>query len=161
MNIAQTNCPGQQGPPMTISRHNQVKPEEPGWYHTVSGCVRRARLCGFTRRPASPSSTASSGFRRGSPTSNRCPLISPPTASWTGRSVREGKPGAIPNDLAPMLERLEIDTDQWCREMTGLKHRLGTAIGRAAELAAEAARRGTQRVVSALKVPIEAKPATV
>ena len=80
---------------------------------------------------------------------------------WTGRSVREGKPGAIPNDLAPILERLEIDTNQWCREMTGLTRRIGTAIGRAADLAAEAARRGTQRVVSALKIPIRAEPATV
>ena len=45
--------------------------------------------------------------------------------------------------------------------MTGLKRRIGTAIGRAADLMAEAARRGTQRVVSALKIPIRAEPATV
>ena len=32
---------------MTIARHNQINPEEPGWYHTISRCVRRARLCGF------------------------------------------------------------------------------------------------------------------
>ena len=35
---------------MTIARHKQINPEEPGWYHTVSRCVRRARrarLCGF------------------------------------------------------------------------------------------------------------------
>ena len=75
--------------------------------------------------------------------------------------MREGKPGAIPNDLAPILERLEIDTDQWCREITGLNRRIGTAIGRAADLVAEAARRRTQRVVSALKVPFRAEPATV
>ena len=80
---------------------------------------------------------------------------------WTGRSVREEKPGAIPADLAPILERLEIDTNQWCREMTGLRRRIGTAIGRAADLAAEAARRGTQRVISALNVPIRAEPPTV
>ena len=75
--------------------------------------------------------------------------------------MREGKPGAIPNDLAPILERLEIDSDQWCREMTRLKRRIGTAIGRAADLVAKASRRGTRRVVSALKVPIGAEPATV
>ena len=45
--------------------------------------------------------------------------------------------------------------------MTGLKRRIGTAIGKAADLAAEAARRGTERVISALKVPITGEPATV
>ena len=54
-----------------------------------------------------------------------------------------------------------IVATEWCREMTGLKRRIGTAIGGAANLAAEAARRGTQRVLSALKVPIRAEPATV
>ncbi len=32
---------------------------------------------------------------------------------WTGRHVREGKPGAIPHHLAPILTRLEIDCENW------------------------------------------------
>ncbi len=32
---------------------------------------------------------------------------------WTGRKVVEGKKGSIPGHLAPILERLEIDGDQW------------------------------------------------
>ena len=47
------------------------------------------------------------------------------------------------------------------KRLADLERRIGIAIGKAAELTAEAARRGTQRVVSALKVPIGAEPATV
>ena len=32
---------------------------------------------------------------------------------WTGRQVREDKRGAIPAHLAPILVRLEIDTNRW------------------------------------------------
>lgn len=32
---------------------------------------------------------------------------------WTGRCVKEGKKGAIPVDLLPVLERLELDTQEW------------------------------------------------
>jgi hypothetical protein len=32
---------------------------------------------------------------------------------WTGRQVRLDKRGAIPQDLAPILERMAIETDQW------------------------------------------------
>ena len=80
---------------------------------------------------------------------------------WTSRSGRDGKPGSLPTDLTPILERLEIDSNQWYRETTDLKRRIGTAVGRAADLAAEAARRGTQRVISAFQVSIGAEPATV
>jgi hypothetical protein len=32
---------------------------------------------------------------------------------WTGRQVKEGKPGKIPGHLANILERLEIEADSW------------------------------------------------
>jgi hypothetical protein len=32
---------------------------------------------------------------------------------WTGRHLREDKAGAIPADLAPVLERLELDVENW------------------------------------------------
>ena len=32
---------------------------------------------------------------------------------WTGRMVRKGKRGAVPEHLSPILERLDIRTDRW------------------------------------------------
>jgi len=32
---------------------------------------------------------------------------------WTGRQLRAGKPGAIPDHLAPILKRLDIDCQNW------------------------------------------------
>ena len=32
---------------------------------------------------------------------------------WTGRKVVEGKKGSIPEHLAPILERLDVDGEQW------------------------------------------------
>ncbi len=32
---------------MTTARHRFVDPEEPGFYHCISRCMRRAQLCGF------------------------------------------------------------------------------------------------------------------
>ena len=37
---------------------------------------------------------------------------------WTGRCIREDKPGAIANDLPPILDRLQITTESW-RSLTG------------------------------------------
>jgi REP element-mobilizing transposase RayT len=34
---------------------------------------------------------------------------------WTGRQIAAGKAGAIPGHLAPILERLEINRDEWLR----------------------------------------------
>jgi hypothetical protein len=32
---------------------------------------------------------------------------------WTGRAILENKRGFIPNDCPPILQRLEIDKQQW------------------------------------------------
>lgn len=32
---------------------------------------------------------------------------------WTGRQLRLGKRGSIPSNLAPILERLQINSDVW------------------------------------------------
>jgi len=59
-----------------------------------------------------------------------------------GRIVRGDKTGAIPDDLRPLLERLELDVDIWLHAVTGHARRLwGTTVGRAKGLAAEAIRR--------------------
>jgi REP element-mobilizing transposase RayT len=38
---------------------------------------------------------------------------------WTGRALREGKKGAIPSDLAPILERIGLNPDAW---VTSVRH---------------------------------------
>jgi len=32
---------------------------------------------------------------------------------WTGRNIVEGKKGSIPRDLAPLLDRMELNTENW------------------------------------------------
>jgi len=43
---------------------------------------------------------------------------------WTGRQFREGKRGAIPSDLAPILERLQIGGEPGWLELMGPFSRL-------------------------------------
>ena len=47
---------------------------------------------------------------------------------WTGRQVRSDKPGAIPAELAPIMDRMKIRTDVW----TELIRRFGTLFKRSA-----------------------------
>jgi hypothetical protein len=65
----------------------------------------------------------------------------------SGRVVRSDKPGAIPPDLAPVLERLGVDATRLTTEVQGLGRRFGSVLGGAPQCAAEAARRGTRWVV--------------
>jgi hypothetical protein len=69
---------------------------------------------------------------------------------WTGRQIRADKCGAIPPDLAPILQRLDLEPDRWLRQMQSERGLLGSAIGRAAHLAAEAARRNAHRLRNAM-----------
>ena len=61
---------------------------------------------------------------------------------WTGRQIRLGKRGAIPQHLDGILERIGLDSSTWCE----LVHRFGRVFKRAAgtaeSMAAEATRRG-------------------
>ena len=54
---------------------------------------------------------------------------------WTGRQVRGDKTGAIPADLAPVLERLQINRDQWVETVTTFDIRFGHVLGRVEQLA--------------------------
>ena len=60
----------------------------------------------------------------------------------TGRVLIGGKRGAIPAELAPILQRLDIDLDNWLNCMFGYRQFLGAAVGRWASRATEAGRRG-------------------
>jgi hypothetical protein len=61
---------------------------------------------------------------------------------WTGRQIRTGKRGAIPAQLAPILERLGLDAAGWCDLVTQFGKLFKRAAGTADSLSREAARRG-------------------
>jgi hypothetical protein len=48
----------------------------------------------------------------------------------TRRAIREGKSGAIPSNLAPILERLNIDSKAWLDSVKNYSKNYNTAIGR-------------------------------
>ncbi|MET0026039.1 MAG: transposase [Candidatus Thiodiazotropha sp.] len=50
---------------------------------------------------------------------------------WTGRILREDKRGAIPQDLPPILERLQIDPQHWCYMTCHFESRFKGLVGTA------------------------------
>ena len=61
---------------------------------------------------------------------------------WTGRQLVPGKAGAIPAHLAPILERLGVRADRWIETVTKFGRSFGHVVGRAAAVAAHAAKLG-------------------
>ena len=61
---------------------------------------------------------------------------------WTGRQVRRDKRGAIPSDLAPLLERLQLSRETWVETVQHFGKWFHRAAGRPESLAKEASRRG-------------------
>ncbi len=107
-------CSGWLSPLEINERSDPVGPD-------ASGCGRRASLKGFL-------SISLTRYLE--------------LLDWTGRQLRSGKRGAIPNHLAPILSRLGIDTDGWC-DLVGKFGRLfKRAAGGADALSREADRRG-------------------
>jgi hypothetical protein len=48
---------------------------------------------------------------------------------WTGRQLRGGKAGRIPEPIPPILERLTLDASDWMDEMTHFGHWYHRAAG--------------------------------
>jgi hypothetical protein len=48
---------------------------------------------------------------------------------WAGRAIREDKSGAIPLELAPILERLNIDPEAWLDGVKNYGKNYNTVIG--------------------------------
>ena len=67
-----------------------------------------------------------------------------PRLDWTGRQLRSDKWGAIPDHLAPLLDRLHIDVAGWPAVVRDFPRLFRFAAGRAESLAREARRRGRQ-----------------
>jgi len=61
---------------------------------------------------------------------------------WTGRQVRRDKRGAIPGELAPILERLGMSAEFWVDTVANFGRWFHRAAGRVSLLADEAARAG-------------------
>jgi REP element-mobilizing transposase RayT len=55
---------------------------------------------------------------------------------WTGRAIREDKRGAIPESLAPILARLNIETDNWLETVCRLEGRIHRVLGPAEQVRA-------------------------
>jgi hypothetical protein len=62
----------------------------------------------------------------------------------TGRLVRQGKPGVIPGQLAPILERFGLDTKHWVETVTNYGSWFWRMVGRV-EAMMEAARKANRR----------------
>ena len=63
---------------------------------------------------------------------------------WTGRQIRDDKPGAIPADLAPILARLKLSDDGWLKLMKGFSRMFPRAAGRPQSLQREREQLGCQ-----------------
>ena len=48
---------------------------------------------------------------------------------WTGRAIREDKKGAIPSDLAPILERIGLNPDAWLKSISHYNRNYFSALG--------------------------------
>jgi REP element-mobilizing transposase RayT len=48
---------------------------------------------------------------------------------WTGRAIREDKKGAIPNDLAPILERIGLNADAWLKSVSHYSKNYYSVLG--------------------------------
>ena len=65
---------------------------------------------------------------------------------WTGRQPRADKPGVIPQDLAPVLERLQLSGDGWLNLVCDFRRKFRRAAGTPASLTKEAAKRGCRKM---------------
>ncbi len=63
---------------------------------------------------------------------------------WTGRELRRDKRGAIPDDLAPILDRLGVDRSNWVQTVRDFGRMFKQAAGRARSLV-QAAPRSSRR----------------
>jgi hypothetical protein len=61
---------------------------------------------------------------------------------WAGREVREGKRGAIPEELAPILERLGIESGEVSETVREFPRRFPRFAGRVDQIRARAAEVG-------------------
>jgi hypothetical protein len=64
---------------------------------------------------------------------------------WTGRILRDDKRGAIPNELPPILERVQIDPKYWLYMARHFESRFKGLVGTAYRLKAACQSLGYRR----------------
>ena len=85
--------------------------------------------------------TAWSSWRRSSVSISLLELL-----DWTGRELRGGKRGSIPDHLSPILQRIGLDAFGWCDLVKRFGRTFKRVAGTAEHLAEEAKCRGLQWV---------------
>ncbi len=88
--------------------------------------------------------TALSAARSGDRTSGRAFGARCEPLDWTGRQLRAGSRGMIPDPLAPILERLGVNGDGWLETVRHFGRWFKRAAGRGDSLVALAMRSGGQ-----------------
>jgi hypothetical protein len=61
---------------------------------------------------------------------------------WTGRKLAAGKSGTIPNELAPILQRLSIHPSAWLDAIESFDKKFGKVVASVAGMAKKAAATG-------------------
>ena len=69
---------------------------------------------------------------------------------WTGRQVRTDKKGSIPSNLAPILQRLQINSDNWLETISEFDSRFTHVVGRVESMSKAAVRMGQCRLAELL-----------
>ena len=67
---------------------------------------------------------------------------------WTGRQIRSDKRGAMPQNLAPLFERLGISTELWVDCVVNFRKWFRSSVGRPKAMEASADARGQNRAIS-------------
>ena len=127
----------------TYARRQIVAEDRVGVYHCIARCVQRAFLCGIdpytgqdfshrkkwildrARELAGLFAVEVCGY---SVMSNLMLL------DWTGRELRADKRGAIPEHLAPIVERLGLNQSNWVETVRGFGRLFKQAAGRSSSL---------------------------
>jgi hypothetical protein len=152
-------------------RSQIVSADEVGVYHCVARCVRRAFLCGLDVESGHDYEHRKEWIRERleelaavfaidicgyAVMSNHIHLVlrvRPDLArewsfeyltllEWTGRQLRAGKRGTIPDQIAPILERLGDIGEGWVETVRQFGRRFKTAAGRRESLVSLAVHRG-------------------
>jgi putative transposase len=107
---------------------------EAGLAPSASFAPISAAPCRVASRPRLPARASDQGFLP-IETSKYIMLL-----DWTGRELRRDKRGAIPDNLAPILDRLGLDRRNWVNTVRDFGRMFRQAAGRASSLARAAPR---------------------
>ncbi|HQZ69433.1 MAG TPA: hypothetical protein PLY87_30315, partial [Planctomycetaceae bacterium] len=67
---------------------------------------------------------------------------------WTGRQIRSDKHRAMPQNLAPLFERLGISTELWVDCVMNFRKWSRSSVGRSKSMQSAAETRGPNRAIS-------------